>query len=122
MEIPMKCMLEHLCYCLIWASIAPLKHLHPALHPEDFPLEVKFISEAEYWSLIYYRIYKHAKKQRSPRHAPASLLSSIIQPSAPKVTITNFSLGNFNNMETSALGTDGAPVHVCQVYAKVNYA
>lgn len=43
------------------------------------------------------------------------LLSSIMQPSAPKVTITNLSLGNLNSIETSAVATDGAPVHVCTI-------
>lgn len=45
---------------------------------------------------------------------PFTLLSSIIHPSSPKVTITNFNFGNLKRMETSALGMDGAPVHACE--------
>lgn len=44
---------------------------------------------------------------------PVSLLSSIIQPSAPKVRITNFNFGNFKSIKTRALPIDGASVQAC---------
>lgn len=34
-----------------------------------------------------------------------------MQPSSPKVTITNLIFGNLKKMETRAFGIDGAPVH-----------
>jgi len=37
-----------------------------------------------------------------------------MHPSFPKVTITNFMLGNFKSIETSACGTVDASVHACQ--------
>lgn len=46
-------------------------------------------------------------------YVPLALLSSIIQPSFPKVTITNLTLGNLKSIEMSACGTVDAPVHAC---------
>lgn len=38
----------------------------------------------------------------------------MMQPSSPNVTTTNIIFGKFISMETSALVTDGAPVHDCK--------
>lgn len=46
-------------------------------------------------------------------YLPSVLLSNIIQPFSPRVTITNFRLGNLRSMDIKALGVDGAFVHVC---------
>jgi len=41
-----------------------------------------------------------------------------MQPSFPKVAITNLSLGSLKRIETSALGIDDASVHVCETCQK----
>lgn len=48
-------------------------------------------------------------------YAPVTLLSSIMHPPSPNVTMTNLIFGNLNSIETSALETDGASVHAYQM-------
>lgn len=57
---------------------------------------------------------KKERKKKVSMYQPLTLLSSIMQPSFPKVTVTNLTLGNLKSIETSALGTVGASVHTCQ--------
>lgn len=47
-------------------------------------------------------------------YLPSTLLSSIMHPSSPNVTITNLIFGNLTRIETRALGTDAASVHACK--------
>lgn len=51
-------------------------------------------------------------------YAPVTLLSSIMHPPSPNVTITNLIFGNLKSIETSALETDGASVHAYQMRNK----
>lgn len=57
-----------------------------------------------------------AQTRRKQVFLPSSThFSSIMQPSFPKVTIANLSLGNLKIIETSALGIDDASVQACQI-------
>lgn len=51
----------------------------------------------------------------------ATHFSSIMQPSFPKVTITNLSLGNLKIIETSDLEIDDASVQACQIVKSHNH-
>lgn len=53
------------------------------------------------------------KRKKVSGLLPVESLWIIKHPSSPKVTITNFSFGNLNNMDTSAHGIEDTSVHAC---------
>jgi hypothetical protein len=54
-------------------------------------------------------------------HLPSAHFSSIMQPSFPKVAITNLSLGSLKIIETNALGIDDVSVHAYIKFVTNNY-
>uniref|UniRef100_A0A0A9CRH6 Uncharacterized protein n=1 Tax=Arundo donax TaxID=35708 RepID=A0A0A9CRH6_ARUDO len=54
----------------------------------------------------------------SASEASVNLLSSIMQPFSPRVTIMNLMLGNLESIDTNATGTDEAPVQTSGNFAE----
>lgn len=86
---------------------------------EEFNCRKKklFIQTLHFMPIFSYEFNLIGPKTRSKQvFLPSSThFSSIMQPSFPKVTIANLSLGNLKIIETSALGIDDASVQACQI-------
>lgn len=119
--LPMKRMLEMLWLSLFYASVSPTNSRCLSLW--NLMLLFKWTETDDVGNPA-----KGSGKKvliSSEWHEVSGLLPSealwiIKHPSSPKVTITNFSFGNLNNMETSAAGVEEASVHACETWETEN--
>lgn len=105
----MICRLERMRHYPFLTPVIPISCLHPLLPWKDLlPETVKWLKP------VYIKSRYNSDYASSHLNVPLTLLSSIIQPSFPKVTATNFTLGSLKRIETSACGIVDASVHACK--------